>query len=249
MFRTHSSVLVATLCMVSSALAQQQAPSAPAKSKAQAPSIVMPTSPPPRAATKSLGGKAAPGGKMLTREELRACMKRQDAVNSVGKDLQQRRAALDAEREELLKSGDALKAMKADVEAKLTVVREWEGRMRAHAADIESFNRKTKAVEEAPRNQREELSKALEADRDNLSKVRATLSDEEARLVPVYQSAVRAYNERALARDGVVNDWNTRNKALNDSSTQLENERTDWLTECANRPYREDDEVAIKAGK
>jgi septal ring factor EnvC (AmiA/AmiB activator) len=209
----------------------------------------MPKSPAPKAVTKSLGGKAAPGGKMLTRDELRACMKRQDDVNSVGKDLQQRRAALDAEREELLKSGEALKTMKADVETKLAAVREWEGRMRAHAADIESFNRKTKAVEEAPRNQREELSKALEADRDNLNKVRATLTEEEARLVPVYQGAVRAYNERALARDGVVNDWNTRNKVLNDSSTKLEDDRTDWLTECANRPYREDDEIAIKAGK
>jgi septal ring factor EnvC (AmiA/AmiB activator) len=250
MFRTSSVVLAAALCMATApaALAQQAQP-APAKPKAQAPSIVMPKSPAPKAVTKSLGGKAAPGGKMLTRDELRTCMKRQDDVNSLGKDLQQRRAALDAEREELLKSGEALKTMKADVETKLAAVREWEGRMRAHAADIESFNRKTKAVEEAPRNQREELSKALEADRDNLNKVRATLTEEEARLVPVYQGAVRAYNERALARDGVVNDWNTRNKVLNDSSTKLEDDRTDWLTECANRPYREDDEIAIKAGK
>lgn len=250
MFRTLSTALAAALCVAAApgALAQEAQP-APAKSKAQAPSIVIPASPAPRNTTKTLGGKAVPGGKMLTRDELRACMKRLDDVNAAGKDLQPRRAALDAEREELLKSGEALKAMKADVEAKLAAVRAWQERMRAHAVEIEAFNRKTKAVEEAPRNQREELSKALETDRDSLNKVRASLVDDEARLVPAYETSVRSYNERALARDAVVNDWNLRNKALNDASTKAENDRTDWLNECANRPYREDDEIAIKAGK
>jgi septal ring factor EnvC (AmiA/AmiB activator) len=248
MFRIHSIVLAVAVCTPTGALAQQ-APAAPPKSKAQGPSIVIPASPAPKATTKTLGGKAVPGGKMLSRDELRACMKRLDDVNAAGKDLQSRRTALDAEREELLKSGEALKTMKADVETKLAAVRGWQERMRAHAAEIEAFNRKTKAIEEAPRNQREELSKALETDRDNLNKVRATLVDEEARFVPAYETSVRSYNERALARDAVVSDWNVRNKALNDAGTKVENDRTDWLNECANRPYREDDEIAIKAGK
>lgn len=250
MFRSTPIVLAGALCLMAAPMAiAQQSQSAPAKSKAQAPSIVLPTSPAPKSTTKTLGGKATPGGKMLTRDELRACMKRLDQVNAGTKDLQQRRSALDGEKDELVKSGEGLKAMKAEVETKLAAVREWEGRMRAHAADIEAFNRKTKAVEEAPRNQREELSKALEGERENLNKVRTVLGEEEARLVPAYESGVRAYNERALARDAVVNDWNARNKLLNDSGTKLENDRTDWLTECANRPYREDDEIAIKAGK
>lgn len=248
MFRNPPILLAVALCAATSALAQQ-APAAPSKSKAQAPSIVLPASPAPKATTKTLGGKATPGGKMLTRDELRSCMKRFDDVNAAGKDLRQRRTALDAEREELLKSGEALSAMKADVETKLAAVRGWQERVRTHAAEIEAFNRRAKAFEEAPRNQRDELSKALEADRDKLNNVRATLADEETRVVPAYESGVRAYNERALARDAVVNDWNVRNKALNDVSTKVESDRTDWLAECANRPYREDDEIAIKAGK
>lgn len=249
MFRTLPLALTMALGAATGALAQQTQPTAPAKSKAQAPSIVMPVSPAPKATTKTLGGKGAPGGKMLTRDELRACMKRLDDVNAAGKDLPPRRAALDAEREELLKSGEALKTMKADVETKLVAVRAWQDRMRAHAVEIEAFNRKAKALEEAPRSQREALSKALEVDRDSLNKVRTSLVDDEARLVPAYEASVRAYNERALARDAVVDDWNLRNKALNDAGTKLENDRTDWLNECANRPYREDDEIAIKAGK
>jgi hypothetical protein len=251
MFRTPLIALACALGVVAPGAFAQQAQNPPAKSKAQAPSIVMPASPAPKAkaVTKTLDGKAAPGSKLLTRDELRACMKRLDDVNAGSKDLPQRRAALDAERDELLKSGEALKAMKADVEAKLALVRGWQERMRAHAAEIEAFNRKAKAVEEAPSSERAALSKALEAERDNLNKGRTTLVEEEGRLVPAYESGVRAYNERALARDAVVNDWNARNKAFNESTAKLEDERTDWLTECANRPYREDDEIAIKAGK
>lgn len=250
MVRSLFPALIGALCAVAAPIAAaQQSQPAPAKSKAQAPSIVMPASPAPKSTTKTLGGKAAPGSKLLTRDELRACMKRLDAVNAAGKDLAQRRTTLDGEKEELLKSGETLKSAKAEVETKLAAVREWEGRMRAHAAEIEAFNVKAKAVEEAPRNQRAELSKALEADRENLNKVRAVLTEEEGRLVPAYESGVRAYNERALARDAMVSDWNARNKALNDSGTKTENDRTDWLNECGNRPYREDDEIAIKAGK
>lgn len=249
MFRTPFLALACALGVAAAGAFAQQTQSAPAKSKAQAPSIVMPASPAPKAATKTLDGKPAPGSKLLTRDELRACMKRLDDVNAGSKDLPQRRAALDAERDELLKSGEALKAMKADVEAKLALVRGWQERMRAHAAEIEAFNRKAKAVEEAPSSERAALSKALEVERDSLNKGRATLVEEEGRLVPAYESGVRAYNEQALARDAVVKDWNARNKAFTESTAAIEDQRTDWLIECANRPYREDDEIAIKAGK
>lgn len=247
MLRTFSLTLAAALAVAAGPAAMAQQPAQP-KSQAKPPSIVLPAAS-KAAPTKSLGGKAAPGGKMLTRDELRSCMKRLDEVNASGKDLQQRRTALDAEKDELLKSGETLKLAKAEVEAKLAAVREWEGRMRAHAAEIETFNRKSKEVEAAPRNQREELSKALDVDREAINKVRATLTEEEARLVPAYQDGVRAYNQRALARDAQVNDWNGRNRVLGDAATKNESDRTDWLTECANRPYREDDEIAIKAGK
>jgi chromosome segregation ATPase len=247
MFRTFSLAWGCALCALASTAVAQQSPTAPPKSKAQAPSIVLPASPAPR--TKTLSGKGATGGKVLTREELRSCMKRMDDVTAGHNDLQQRRAALDAEKDEVVNGGEALKAMKADVEAKLAAVREWQQRMRAHGGEIEAFNQRVKALEQAPARERDSLSKALEADRERLNKMRAGLVEEESRLVPPYESSVRAYNERALARDARVSDWNARNKAVNESSTQLEIDRAEWATACANRPYREDDEIAIKAGK
>jgi seryl-tRNA synthetase len=213
-----------------------------------APSIVMPASPPAKAAPKTLGGKA-PIGKMLTRDELRVCLKRLDGVNTTSKDLEPKRVALDREKEDLVKRGEALKAEQAEIDVKLAAVREWEGRMRVHAAEIESFNQRLKAADEAPRSKREEMAKELDAERERLNKARVPLGEEEARLVPVYQSAVKSYNEKAQARDAVVADWNGRNKALNELGLKHEEERSAWLTECANRPYREDDEIAIQKGK
>lgn len=214
-----------------------------------APKIVVPAAPAVKsAAPKTLGGKA-PVGKMLTRDELRTCLKRLDGVNVGTKDLEQRRIALDKEKEDLVKSGDALKTDRADVDTKLAAVREWEGRMRAHSAEIEAFNQRMKAADEAPRAKREEMAKEFDAERERLNKARVPLGEEESRLVPVYQNAVKAYNDKALARDAVVADWNGRNKTINEQAAKQEDERSAWLSECANRPYREDDEIAIKQGK
>jgi chromosome segregation ATPase len=213
-----------------------------------APQIIVPAAPAKPSPPRTLGGKA-PVGKMLTRDELRTCLKRLDDVNAGSKDLEARRAALDKEKDELTKSGDALKAERADVEVKLAAVRDWEQRMRAYGAEIEAFNQRLKAAESAPANQRETLVKELDVERERLTKARAPLADEEARLVPAYQNAVKGYNEKAQARDAQVADWNNRNKTLNEAAGKHEDERSSWLTDCANRPYREDDEIAIKRGR
>jgi chromosome segregation ATPase len=247
--------LIAAACALALApfaLAQSQ-PTTPPKSQARPPQIVLPASPakPAAAANKSLGGKAT-SGKLLTREELRACMKRLDDFNAATKDLTARRSALDAEKDDLARSGDALKAERAEVEAKLAAVREWEQRMKAYSAEVTAFNKKMSDLQEATnltQRERDTRSKELEPERDRLAKAREPLAAEEARVVPPYQAAVASYNAKAGPRDGKVSDWNERNKALNEASQKQEGERTAWLLECADRPYREDDEIAIKAGK
>jgi hypothetical protein len=67
--------------------------------------------------------------------------------------------------------------------------------------------------------------------------------------VPAYKAGVAAHNERVTARDAKVTDWNARNAAAADASARQQEARALWLNECANRPYNEDDEKAIKAGK
>ena len=200
-------------------------------------------------AGKTLSGKAPAGGKLMTRDELRTCLKRLDDVNQSGKDIEALRPQLDREREELRASGEALKTERAEVDRLLATVREWETRMRAHAVEIEAFNKRSAAVQEAPRNQQEKMVGDLKDDRERLQKAREALSADEAKLVPVYQSSAKTYKERATARDAKVGEWNTRNTAAVDASVKQQEARALWLNECANRPYQEDDEKAIKAGK
>lgn len=249
---THASPLIASVvaaCLLSTTTGLAAQTAQPAKPAApRGPSIVIPQAP-KAAPTKTLSGKGQPAGKLLTRDELRVCLKRLDDLNASGKKLEGDRGALDRERDELMKEAEALRPMRADVDVKLAAVRDWEGRMLAHGAEIEAFNKKLKDVEEAPRSKRDELAAALEPERDRLTKARPPLVEEEARVVPAYQASVKTYNERALARDGKVNDWNTRNKTTADAAVKHDEERQAWLAECANRPYREDDEIAIKSGK
>jgi len=240
---SHLAVAVAA-CWIAGAFAQ----TTPPKSQAKPPSIVVPPSAPAKAAPKTLGGKAA-SGQLLTRDELRACLKRLDTINVGSKDLEQRRVALDAEKAEIAKSGESLKADLAEVNVKLAAVRDWEGRSTAHGSEVEAYNKRMKALDEMTRNQRENALVELNAERERLTKARAVIDADVARVLPVYQDAAKAYNQKALARDAVIATWNERNKALNDEALKADEERQSWLGECANRPYREDDELAIKAGK
>jgi hypothetical protein len=49
--------------------------------------------------------------------------------------------------------------------------------------------------------------------------------------------------------DARIAAWNERNGQWNDTSNALEAERKGWVTACADRRYREDDENAIRRGK
>ena len=60
---------------------------------------------------------------------------------------------------------------------------------------------------------------------------------------------MRAYNAKAQALDARVQAWNARNSAWNEVTTALDTERKAWVTACADRRYREDDETAIRQGK
>lgn len=208
-----------------------------------------PAAPGAKSAPKSLGGTTAGSGKPMSRDELRSCLKRLDDVNQSAKDIEAQRPQLDRERDELKASGDVLKTERAELDRQLVAVREWETKLRAHAAEIEAFNKRSAALQEAPRNQQEKSADELKGDRERLEKTRDILIAEEAKLVPVYQASAKAHNERAAARDAKVTDWNARNAAAANASVKQQEVRALWLNECGNRPYLEDDEKAIKAGK
>lgn len=236
----------------SSALAQTPAPGAPAKpaTKPATKPAGKPAAKPATAATpKTLGGTATGGAKLMTRDELRSCLKRLDVLNQGTNELDAQRAPLDRERDELKAAGEALKTERTELDRQLVPIREWEAKVRLQTSDIEAFNKRNESFAETPRNQQEKLAQELKAERERLEKVREALAADEAKLIAPYRAAIAAHNTRVTARDAKVVDWNARNAAAVDASAKQQDARTLWLGECANRPYLEDDEKAIKAGK
>ena len=205
--------------------------------------------PAPKPAGKTLGGKAAGGGKLMTRDELRGCLKRLDEVNQAAKGIDSARPALDSERDALKASGEALRAERTELDRKLVAVREWEGRVRAHAVEIEAFNQRSAAVERAPRNQQEKLFEELKGDRERLLKTHEMMAADKAVLVPAYRESEKSYNEHAVVHDAKVSAWNQRKSAIDAQSVAQQEAHALWRNECFNRPYLEDDEMAVKAGK
>jgi chromosome segregation ATPase len=197
---------------------------------------------------KTIGGKTATG-KVMTRDELRACFARRDELNVSAKKVEAERTQLDAERTEVVKEGDAIKADRAEVDKRLAAVREWEERVKAHRAAVEAYNTRTAEAQAAKGQQQKDLLAKLTEDRAALEKTSQQLQADEAALVPVYQAAVKTYNDKATARDAKVTSWNERNTAALKNTETHEDNRKTWVSECANRPYREDDEIAIKKGK
>ena len=200
-------------------------------------------------AGKTLGGKTAGGGKLMTRDELRTCLKGLDDNNQASKEGEARRPWLDRERDELKPSGESLKVDRAELDRQLAAVRELKDRIRAHALEIESFNQRSAAVPEAPRNAQNRMFEELKVERERLQKAGQQMNADEAALVAGYQSSARSYNERAAAHDIKVVDWNQRNAAAVEASVNQQEAREVWLSECASRRYLEDDEQAIKAGR
>jgi chromosome segregation ATPase len=194
---------------------------------------------------KTIGGKPA-AGKMMTKDELRTCFARRDEMNAAVKPIDAERDKLAAERAEILKEGDVLKLEREEVDKRLAVVREWEGRVKAHGQAIEEHNKKMAEHDAAGK---KELPEELKSNREQIEKTTAQLRSEESTLVPAYQSSVKTYNERATARDAKVTSWNERNAASLKVAEKHEETRKAWSNECANRPYREDDEIALKRGK
>ena len=93
------------------------------------------------------------------------------------------------------------------------------------------------------------LQTALDADKAEIARLGAVLTDKLAALDRTSSEAVQAYNAEALARDQLIDAYNARTPEFNTKVDALQTERETFTKNCENRNYDEDDEFAIKAGK
>jgi predicted nucleic acid-binding Zn-ribbon protein len=161
------------------------------------------------------------------------------------------RAPLDKEREGIAAMREALAAERVQVQAASDKAVDFRTRMEAHAARVAQWNRDVENFNNSnpkgPFGERERVR--INTEREALQKASTEFEAERVAMAAGNDKLIAAYNANAKALEARVAEWNQRNQAWNQAGTKLESERQDWVDACADRRYREDDEIAIKAGK
>jgi chromosome segregation ATPase len=205
----------------------------------------------PAADSKPLTMGNTGSGKLLTKEELRSCFKRRDELGTRLADLDVQRKALDAERDTIGKDRAALAGERDTVKQKTDAVAALEPRMVAFKQKVDDWQARVTAFNDSGRvgmmadRQRADLQREQVA----LSTSQKELEAERVAVTGAAQEAIAAFNTKANAVEARATDWNARNGKLNETTQAASDDRQGWVTECANRRYREDDESAIKRGQ
>jgi chromosome segregation ATPase len=204
----------------------------------------------PVAAQNAKGAqRQGPGDNIMTREELRSCLKQEDAVNARRRDIQARNGTLAGEKEELQRQAEALKGENQTIAQRNSAIRDLATRIRDHESRVQSWNQRVAKLDEAPRGDRERLQAELEAEKQGLQQSFEALTAENNRLSDGFTEAVAAYNARAQEHGQRLDGWNQRSAALAGEATAEQRQREDWRVACGNRRFREEDEAAIRSGK
>lgn len=218
-----------------------------------APSIVVPQSKsaktPKPAADVDKGVIGSGGGAILSREELRACLKQEADVRTRIEAHDKQRAELDADKQQIVTDQQALRTEREPIDAAKRDIEGLAAEMKTYGGRVEAFNKRAADFSDSGTRAAQRERDEINAERETLEKQRLELDARKTSVNGQSTEAVRTYNVKATALDATVNNWNQRNEAWNQQGTELERARTTWLKACSDRRYREDDETAIKRGQ
>ncbi|MEK8032681.1 hypothetical protein AACH06_17820 [Ideonella sp. DXS29W] len=200
--------------------------------------------------SKTLTGKTGTG-KVMTRDELRACMKQQAELATRKTDLEARQTKVNAERDEIQKETDAIKAEQAALSSRKGDVDALNAKMNAFSAKVKDLQARQDELEKSGRSgpSAERERRKMEKEAAEIKKEEAELNAESEKFRSGSNDAVDKLNARVDAQQKLAQSWNDRNKALAKEQQAHEDDRIAWLDNCGNRRFKEDDEKAIKAGK
>jgi predicted nucleic acid-binding Zn-ribbon protein len=202
------------------------------------------------AGNKSIGGTAK-GGKLLGREELRACLAQQKDLAARKPGLESERAALDRERDELTKIDESLKTDEAAMKKLAQSADDISRRTKELQQQIADYNDRAARFQMAqpsgPTGERQR--RALDNDKAAIDKATAQLEADRATIGPDAERMAKAYNARTDTRNQAAQDWNTRNRELARKVQAFDVDQEVFKADCEGRSYREDDEKAIQAGR
>lgn len=196
-------------------------------------------------------GDAKAGGKLLTRNELRECLKEQTALGERRPKVEAERDAVQRELDEMKQLDQALKADAAAVEAIKGSVASLNERNQELSRKIADFNERVAKSQESPRSgpTAERQRANFETERVTLDKSAQELNAERSAFTLKAEQTLKVYNARVIARDKAAGEWNAKNAQSAKVVQAYETDRETWAADCSGRPYREDDEIAIKSGK
>ncbi|MBI3157932.1 MAG: hypothetical protein HYZ20_21365 [Burkholderiales bacterium] len=205
---------------------------------------------PAQAQSGATGALGKGTGPIMTREELRACLKGQDDLNRRREQLQAESKWLDEEKVAIQAEQQALQGSRGsiqDVNAKVQAVN---ARRAEVAARIDDWNKRWEEFEGGNRKGpiAERQRKKLLDEQRELARENEVIDAEQAQ-VALPKDEVAGFNQRASALEQRVKAWNERNARAADTSTKLGDERELWTIECGNRRYLTDDEKAIREGR
>lgn len=237
-----TAVLLASGLVIASAHAQTPPPKAPPAKPA------VPAATASDGKTLSLGGAAAANSKVLTRDELRSCLERQDSLASRRTEVEAARGPIESDKQALVADQEALKADSVKVDAARQSVTDLNARYQAYGERVTKWNQRAEAVKDVISRTADRERAALEVERTELQKLQTQLEADRAAIGVSAEKAVNDYNARAKALDARVVAWNQRNAELTERAKTLNADRDGWASDCAGRNYREMDERIIKAG-
>ncbi|MFO1338103.1 MAG: hypothetical protein U1F53_07675 [Burkholderiaceae bacterium] len=199
------------------------------------------------AADKTLGGTASKGA-LLTRDELRVCIQQQQ-------DQQQRVAALERRRADNAAETEAARRQKQDVQAERDAyqakVDAVQARIKAHADRVTLYNQRLKDFQDnPPKGKDAEYQRGvLEGEGDAIAQADAAIKADAQRVGAELEQARQLLVTHAQAQAAAVASANEHNRQFNADAKAYDDELDGWTQRCGDRPYREADERAVRAGK
>ena len=224
-----------------------QAQTAPAKpvAKPAAPTAATASAAKPADGKTGAIGGGSGGGGILTRDELRACLMQEVTMRTrlsehaaSREPLDQEKLTLTADQQVLRTDRAGIDELKKQSEALADKLKAFSLRVTTWNSQVEEFNSSSRTSDP----NRERRQAALNSERELIAKERTELEAERMGLLASNEVQVKAFNVKAQALDARVGAWN-------DAGPKLETEREQWVSACSNRRYREEDEIAIRAGK
>lgn len=195
--------------------------------------------------------RAAGSDKLMTLDELRACMKLKESNNARTTEIEQRNEQNRREKQELLNAPDNTQTARAEVELQLEAVKQADAAVREHAKAVEDWNERMADFEKKAKDMRNERQRRqdLKQERDGLKKIDDKLVADRAEKIAIYERSVAELNAKIVQRAKLNEAWNKRNEQLADDEDKLVESRDKWMTECSGRRFLEDDEKIIREGK